>query len=87
MRNLSAILFLIPIISVKIPFWENLFTKNLTGKPIHWKWVETVLKSFPVDPTVNGYLALFKAGESEGGEEEVWYPTGPRQLHCHRLPV
>jgi len=31
---------------------------------------EEVLKKFSVDPAVNGYPALLRAGEGEGGEEE-----------------
>jgi len=31
-------------------------------------------------PAVNGYLALFRAGEGEGGEEEEWSPTSVTSL-------
>ena len=33
-----------------------------------------------VHPTVIGYLTLFKAGESKGGEEEEKHPTSVTQL-------
>jgi len=28
----------------------------------------------PFQPAINGYLALFRAREGEGGEEEEWQP-------------
>jgi len=44
-------------------------------------------KSLSVHPTWNGYLALFRAGEDEGGEEEEWRLTKNTLLAVKEQPL
>jgi len=45
-----------------------------------WREIFHKKNTFFVHPAVNGCLALFRAGEDEGGEEEEWPPTSVTPL-------